>query len=117
VEARVHRRSGPGDLAWENEIGRACEHQWVVVVLLEQWIGGGRRRRRLSTGSRGCGGAPARWGAREKEKQWKCGRVKARVGSWGAPGHAQGPEEGMAAREQLLATGRMRGGSGGGGAT
>jgi hypothetical protein len=70
-----------------------------------------------AAGSRGCGGAPVWWGAREKEKQWKCRRVKARVGSWGAPGHVQGPEEDTATREQLLATGGMRGGSGSGGAT
>jgi hypothetical protein len=68
AEARAHRRSGPGDLARENEIGRACEFQWVTAVLLEQWIGGGRRRRRLSTGSQGYGRAPARWGARESER-------------------------------------------------
>jgi hypothetical protein len=117
AEARAHRHSGSGDLARENEIGQACELQWVAAVLLEHWIGGGRRRRRLLTGSRGCGGAPARWGAREKEKQCKCRRVKARVGSWGALGHAQGPEEGTAAWEQLLATDRMRGASSGGGAT
>jgi hypothetical protein len=28
VEARAHRRCGPGDLARENEIGRVCELQW-----------------------------------------------------------------------------------------
>jgi hypothetical protein len=38
--------------------------------------------------------------------------VSARVSLWRAPGCAQGPEEGTAAREQLLATGRRRGGSG-----
>jgi hypothetical protein len=112
AEARAHRRCGPGDLVWENEIGWACELQWVAVVLLEHWIRGGKRQRQLSTVSRGCGGAPARWKARESERQWKCTCVSARVSPWGAPGRAQGPEEGMAAREQLLATGRRRGGSG-----
>jgi hypothetical protein len=34
------------------------------------------------------------------------------VSSWGAPGCAQGREEGTAAREQLLATARRHGGSG-----
>jgi hypothetical protein len=86
AEARAHGRSGPGDLARENEIGWACELQWVVVVLLEYLIGGGRRRRRLSTGSRGYGGAPARCRARESERQWKCTCVSARVSPWGAPG-------------------------------
>jgi hypothetical protein len=43
VEARAHRRSGPGDLARENEIGWACELRWVTVVLLEHWIGGGKQ--------------------------------------------------------------------------
>jgi hypothetical protein len=32
VEARPHRRCGPGDLAWEIEIGWACELQWVTAV-------------------------------------------------------------------------------------
>jgi hypothetical protein len=62
--------------------------------------------------SRGCGGAPARWRARESERQWKCTCVSARVSLWVAPGRAQGPEEGAAVREQLLATGGRRGGSG-----
>jgi hypothetical protein len=35
VEARAHRHYGPGNLAWENEIGRACELQWVTGMLLE----------------------------------------------------------------------------------
>jgi hypothetical protein len=35
AEARAHRRCGPGDLVQENKIGRACELQWVTVVLLE----------------------------------------------------------------------------------
>jgi hypothetical protein len=68
VEARAHRRCGPGDLALENEIGRACELQWVAVVLLELWIRGGKRQRRLSTVSRGCGGASVRWRARVEER-------------------------------------------------
>jgi hypothetical protein len=67
TEARAHRRCGPVDLAWENKIGQACELQWVAVVLLEHWIRGEKRQRRLSTVSRGYGGAPARCGARERE--------------------------------------------------
>jgi hypothetical protein len=43
AEARAHWRSGPDDLAWENEIGRACELEWVTAVLLEHWIEGGKR--------------------------------------------------------------------------
>jgi hypothetical protein len=62
--------------------------------------------------SRGSGKAPARWGARESERQWKCTCVSARMSPWGAPGCAQGPEEGTAMREQLLATSERRGGSG-----
>jgi hypothetical protein len=54
--------------------------------------------------SRGSGGAPARCGAQGREKQWKCKRVMARVSSWGAPGHALGPEEGTGVREQQLAS-------------
>jgi hypothetical protein len=61
--------------------------------------------------SRGCGGAPARWRARESERQWKYMCVSARVSPWGVPRRAQGPEEGTAAREHLLATGGRRGGS------
>jgi hypothetical protein len=38
--------------------------------------------------------------------------VCARVSPWGAPGCAQGLEEGTVTREQLLATGGVRGGSG-----
>jgi hypothetical protein len=81
AEARAHRRSGPGDLVRENEIGQVCELQWVAAVLLEHWIGGGNRQRRVLTVSRGSGGAPARCGARGREKQWKCKRVMARVSS------------------------------------
>jgi hypothetical protein len=76
---RAHRRSGPVDLAWETKIGWACEHQWVAAMLLEYWIEGGRRQRRLSTVSRGSGGALARCGARGREKRWKCKCVMARV--------------------------------------
>jgi hypothetical protein len=43
--------------------------------------------------------------------------ASARASSRGAPGRARGPEEGTVTREQLLATGGVRGGSGGGGAT
>jgi hypothetical protein len=43
--------------------------------------------------------------------------VKARRGAWVAPGGARGPEEGVVVREQELAAGRSRGGSGDGGAT
>jgi hypothetical protein len=60
------------------------------------------------------------WGSGEV---WSSGKGKtvemqvreSKSGFVGAPGHAQGPEEGTATREQLLATGGMRGGSGGGG--
>jgi hypothetical protein len=106
AEPRAHRRGGPIDLVRESEIGRACEHQWVATVLLEHWIGGGERRRRLSTVSRSSGGAPARCGARGREKQRKCKGVMARVSSWGAPGRALGPEEGTGAWKQLLASRR-----------
>jgi hypothetical protein len=66
--ARAHRRRGPSGLARENEIGRACELQWVAAVLLEHWIRDGRWLRQLSTASRSCGGGPARWRARERER-------------------------------------------------
>jgi hypothetical protein len=112
VEARAHRRNGPVVLVQESEIGRVGEHQWVPGVLLEHSIGDGKRRRRLSTGSRGCGGDPTRWGARESERQWKCMCVSARVSSRGAPGCVQGLEEGTAARKQLLVTGGRCGSSG-----
>jgi hypothetical protein len=67
--------------------------------------------------TRGCGEGPVRCGGRERKWQWKCSRVKARGNAWEAPGCAQGPEEGVVAREQELAVGGSRGGSGGGGAT
>jgi hypothetical protein len=69
AKARAHRRSGPVNLVRENEIGQACELQWVAAVLLEHWIEGGKRRRRLSTVSRGSGGAPARVVERMKESE------------------------------------------------
>jgi hypothetical protein len=67
--ARAHRRSGPVVLAWESEIGWACENQWVAVVLLEHWIKSGRWQRRLTTASQGSGGAPARVVERRKERE------------------------------------------------
>jgi hypothetical protein len=105
VGARAHRRSGPVVLVQESEIRQAREHQWVAVVLLEYWIGVGRRQRLLSTVSRSCGGGPARCSAWERD-QWKCQRVKARVSAWEAPGRARGPEEGVVAWEQELASWR-----------
>jgi hypothetical protein len=117
AEARAHRRSGPGDLARENKIGWACELQWVTAVLLEYWIGGGRWRRGLSTGSQGYGGAPARWGARESERQWKCTCVSARVSPWGAPGRTSSRETGTVGESCCWQAGGTRGGSGSGGAT
>jgi hypothetical protein len=84
--ARAHRRGGSVDLVWENEIGRVCEHQWVVAVLLEHWIKGGRRQRWLTTAGRCCGGAPARRRAREEEREVKWACVSARVSSRGAQG-------------------------------
>jgi hypothetical protein len=47
--------------------------------------------------------------AREEARQWKCKCVSARVSSWRAQGRALGPEEGTSAREQLVATGGVRG--------
>jgi hypothetical protein len=58
--ARAHRRSGPAVLAQKSEIGWACEHQWVVTMLLEHWIKDGRRQRRLTMASRGSGVDPVR---------------------------------------------------------
>jgi hypothetical protein len=52
-----------------------------------------------------------------KEMQWESSRVKARGNAWEAPGCAQGPEEGVVAREQELAVGGSHGGSSDGGAT
>jgi hypothetical protein len=69
------------------------------------------------TATRGCGGGPARGGARERKRSWKCSRVKARRDAWVAPGGARGPEEGVVTREQELAAGGSRGGSSDGGAT
>jgi hypothetical protein len=93
----------------ESGIGWVCELQWVAVVLLEHWIAGGKRQRWLMTSSKSCSGAPARRSAREEERQWKCECVKARVSSQGAQGRALGPEEGTGMREQLPATGGVRG--------
>jgi hypothetical protein len=67
--------------------------------------------------ARGCGGGLVRCGGRERNWQWKCSRVKARGNAWDAPGCASGPEEGVVTREQELAAGGSRGGSGGGSAT
>jgi hypothetical protein len=68
------------------------------------------------TATRGYGGGPARGGARERKRSWKCSRVKARRDVWVAPGGARGPEEGMVAQEQELAAGGSRGSSSDGGA-
>jgi hypothetical protein len=67
--------------------------------------------------SRRCEGGPVRCGGRERKWQWECSRVKARGNVWEAPGCAQGLEEGVVTREQELAAGGSRGGSGDGGAT
>jgi hypothetical protein len=48
----------------------------------------GRRPGRLTTASRGSGGAPAGCGGREKEIPWKCTCVIARRSPWEAPGRA-----------------------------
>jgi hypothetical protein len=98
--ARAHRRGGSAVLAWESEIGWACEHQWAAAVLLEHWIGGGRRQRRLTTVSRSYGGAPARRRAREEERQRKCECVKARVRSQDAQGHASSRGGGTASESR-----------------
>jgi hypothetical protein len=88
----------------ESEIGWVSELQGVAVVLLGHWITGGRRRGQLTTAARGCGGGPARCGARERKWQWKCRRVKARGSAWEAPGCARGPEEGVVMQEQELSS-------------
>jgi hypothetical protein len=69
------------------------------------------------TATRGYGGGPARGGARERKRSWKCSRVKARRNAWVAPGCGRGPEESVVVWEQELAAGRSRGSSGDGGAT
>jgi hypothetical protein len=84
-------------------IGWVSELQGVTAVLLEHWIGDGKWQRRLSTAARGCGGGPARCGARERKWQWKCRCVNARGSAWEAPGCARDPEEGVVTREQELA--------------
>jgi hypothetical protein len=78
----------------------------VTGMLFVHWIGDGKRRGWLSTVSRGSGGAPAQCGGRNREKgaKWAC--ANARASAWGAPGCAQGPEEGMVAREEELASRR-----------
>jgi hypothetical protein len=102
---------------WEIGIGWVSELQGVATVLPEHWIAGGSWCGRLTTTARGCGGGPVRCGGRKRKWQWKWSRVKARGNAWEAPGCAQGPEEGVVAREQELAAGGCRGGSGDGGAT
>jgi hypothetical protein len=96
AEVRAHRRCGPVVLVQENEIGRACELQWVAVVLLEHWIGDGERQRRLSTTSRSCGGGPVRWRAREEEKKCKCGCENARGRTLEVQGRTSSREESTA---------------------
>jgi hypothetical protein len=97
-----------GDDVWvrEHKIGWAGEHQWVVAMLQQRWIGARRRCGRLTTVTRGYGGGPARGGARERKRSWKCSRVKARRDAWVAPGGARGPEEGVVTQEQELAAAR-----------
>jgi hypothetical protein len=67
--------------------------------------------------SRGSSRAPARCGARESERQWKCTCVSARVSPWGAPGRTSSQERGTAGESCCWQAGSTRGGSGGGGAT
>jgi hypothetical protein len=90
----------------ESEIGRVGELEWVTGMLFVHWIGDGKRRGWLSTVSRGSGGAPAGCGGRNREKgaKWAC--ANARASAWGAPGCARGPEEGVVAWEQELASWR-----------
>jgi hypothetical protein len=52
------------------------------------------------------GGGPARRGGRNREKEAKWACANARASAWGAPGCARGPEEGVVAREQELASRR-----------
>jgi hypothetical protein len=106
VELELAGAVGDDARVRENEIGSVSELQGVVAVLLEQWTVGGRRLGRLTTAARGCGGGPARCGARERKWQGKCRRVKARGSAWEAPGCARGLEEGVVAREQELASRR-----------
>jgi hypothetical protein len=72
-------------------------------------VGGGRGGCRREAGA---AAGLRRGGVLGSERQWKCTGVSTRVSPWGAPGSAHGPEEGTTAREQLLATGGRRGGSG-----
>jgi hypothetical protein len=55
----------------EDEIERAGEHRWDVVVLWEYWIGEERWQRRLSTVIRRGGGSSVRRRARERKMLWK----------------------------------------------
>jgi hypothetical protein len=48
----------------ENEIDHVGEHQWVMAVLWEHWIGAERQQRQLSTVARRGGGGPVRDRAR-----------------------------------------------------
>jgi hypothetical protein len=75
-------------------------------MLFVHWIRDGMRRGQLSMASSSCGGGPARRGGqnREKEAKWAC--ANARASAWGAPGCVRGPEEGVLAREQELASQR-----------
>jgi hypothetical protein len=106
AELELTGAAGDDSRVREIGIGWVSELQVVAVVLLEHWIAGGRRRGRLTTAARGCGGVPARCGARERKWQWKCRRVKARGSAWEAPGCARDPEEGVVTREQELASRR-----------
>jgi hypothetical protein len=106
AEARAHRRSGPAVPVHESEIGRVGELQWVMGMLFVHWIGDGKWHGWLPTVSRGSGGASAGCGGRNREKgaKWACANARASV--WGAPGCARGPEEGVVAWEQELASRR-----------
>jgi hypothetical protein len=99
----------------ESKIGQVCELQWVVLVLLEHWIGGGKRQRRLSTTSRSYGRAPVGRRAREEEGQCKCGCVNAKESAMGAQGCASSRGGGTASESRcwrptacVAATGRAR---------
>jgi hypothetical protein len=78
-------------------------------VLLEHWIRGGRWQRRLTTASRGSGGAPARRSARGEERQCKCGCVNARVSALGAQGRASSRGGGTASEGRCWQAGGVRG--------
>jgi hypothetical protein len=104
-------------LTREREIEWAYDHQWVVVVLLEHWIGGGRRQRRLTTASRSYCGAPARRSARGGERQCKCGCVNARVSAWELRDVLQVEEEAQRARAGAGKPAACMARSGGGGVT